>query len=108
VTGAPFDRVQLLATSERSATAGKRQAKDRVLELLVDAIARYGELPPANASIPPETPCVAEDLWRRCCERGCISEGSPEAAAKAFRRAAKALLDRGLIAKAGPWVWIVR
>jgi AAA domain len=95
-------------TSERSASAGKPQARARVLALLVDAIAQHGEIPPANTSIPPHTPCVEEDLWRRCCERGCISEGSPDAAGRAFRRAAKALLANGLIGKSAPWVWAVR
>jgi hypothetical protein len=86
----------------------KRTKKDRVLEILEDAIARHGEVPPANQNIPPDTPCVTEKLWRERCEMGCISEGSPDSMARGFRRNAKALLDVGRVRKWKPWVWIVR
>lgn len=66
------------------------------------------QIPPANERIPPGTRCVTEDIWRRSCEAGCISEGDAESTARVFRRAAKALLDKGLIGKWKSWVWIIR
>jgi hypothetical protein len=83
-------------------------AKDRVLELLVDAIARHGQIPPSSQNIPPDTPCIEEDLWRRTCEAGCISEGSADATRMAFSRAAKALVRSGQVRKWQQWVWAVR
>jgi hypothetical protein len=86
----------------------------RVFELLQDAIARHGTIPPENGYVPREVPCVNEGLWRKFCEMGCISNGDPdpgkkaEADRKAFKRAAQRLLDRGLIGKCNEWVWIVR
>ena len=78
------------------------------VSLLIDTVARHGTIPPACEYIPPETPCVTEGMWRARCEQGCISEGSPEAARKAFYRAAKDLIKRGLIGKHDLWVWPVR
>lgn len=95
--------------SERSrATTRKGTAKDRALDLLSDALARHGHVPAADGYIPPNTLCVAEDLWTKSCELGLIGEGDPDSTARAIRRAKKALLDRGLIGKRAPWVWIVR
>jgi hypothetical protein len=95
--------------SERGGcVSGKMPAKDRALTLLIDAVARHGTIPPPSEYIPPETSCVTEGLWRHACELGSISEGSSEAARKAFSRAAKKLLDRGLIGKHDLWVWPVR
>jgi hypothetical protein len=102
-------------SSEHGKQSGtKRSVPDRVFELLQDAIARHGTIPPDNGHVPLDTPCVKEALWRRFCEMGCISDGNPdpamkaEADRKAFTRAAKRLLDSGLIGKWNEWVWIVR
>jgi hypothetical protein len=86
----------------------KGSTRDRVLELLQDALARYGENPPASEHIPPETPCVTEKMWRRACIAGCISEASHDAARMAFNRAAKALVAEGRARKWQEWVWLVR
>jgi hypothetical protein len=95
--------------SERGpAVPRKVPAKDRVFALLGDAIVRHGQVPPSNEHIPPNTHCVTEDLWRRSCEAGCISEGSPNAADRAFRRASNALLDAGKVGKWMSWVWVIR
>jgi hypothetical protein len=94
-------------SSERGGNIRKRRTgKDRVFELLVDAIARHGEIPPANEGIPPDTPCVTEKLWRLACERGCISEGSSDATRMAFNRAAKVLVG-SRVGKCGSWIWII-
>jgi hypothetical protein len=95
-------------SSERGHVGAKRPAKDRAFDLLRDAIAREGEVPPANGHIPPAAACVTEDLWRRYCEAGCISEGSVDAARMAFKRAAKKLVHSGRAGKWENWVWIVR
>jgi hypothetical protein len=96
-------------SSERGGgVSGKLPARERVLELLADEIVRNGTIPSATARIPPNVPCITEDVWRARCAAGCISEGDEEATARAFRRSAKALLDTGRIGKHKPWVWIVR
>lgn len=95
-------------SSERGNIVIRPRAKDRVLEILEDTMARHGQVPPASNYIPPDTPCITEDLWRASCEMGCIAESSPEAADRAFRRAAKTLLEGGRIGKQKPWVWVVR
>jgi hypothetical protein len=86
----------------------KQAAKDRALELLQDAIVREGVIPPANGHIPPNTYCITEGQWRRYCELGCISEGSPEANRKAFKRAADKLVKSGQVGKWELWVWAVQ
>jgi hypothetical protein len=96
-------------SSERgNVTINARTAKDRALEVLGDTLARHGKVPAPDTHIPPDVPCVTEKLWRDSCEKGCISEGSSDAARMAFSRAAKKLLSRGVIGKWGDWVWIVR
>jgi hypothetical protein len=83
-------------------------AQRRSLELLIDAIARQGEIPPANNHIPAKTVCVTESLWRGFCYQGAISgSDKPDAKQKAFKRAAGELLAKGRIGKWGDHVWIV-
>ena len=95
--------------SERgNIVAGKPKAQDRALSLLIDAVARHGEIPPACAYIPSNTPAVTLGLWRRTCELGCISEGDERATRKAFERAAKRLLEQGRIGKHDLFVWPVQ
>ena len=93
-------------TSEQGGIVRKRQAKDRALELLKEAISREGTIPPACEYIPPSMPCVAVGLWRRYCQLGCITEGDERAARKAFERASSGLLKAGLIGKWDLWAWI--
>lgn len=102
-------------TSERGGDVRttRRTAAHRAFELLKDAIAREGIIPPANTHIPPDTYCVTEGLWRRYCEAGSISEGSPDAAKKADadRKAFKRATDKLIGSKVGKWelwVWIIR
>lgn len=79
----------------------------RALELLTDAIARAGAIPPASNHIPGGLPCVSEDLWRRYCYEGGISDGEQEARKKAFHRSATELVAAGRVGKWGAWVWLV-
>ena len=104
-------------SSERGGQSpGKRAAPDRVFELLQDAIAANGVIPPEAGAghVPRDMPCVPLGLWRRCCEMGCISDGDPDpvkkAAAdrKAFWRASNRLLDAGRVGKWNDLVWVVR
>jgi hypothetical protein len=88
--------------------AKKRQAKDRALTLLIDAVARHGTIPPACEYIPPDTSVVTVGLWRAACAAGCISEGDERANRKAFERSAKKLLELELIGKHELFVWPVR
>jgi hypothetical protein len=94
--------------SERGEATRKPVARDRALTLLIDTVARAGTIPPACAYIPPDTPVVTLGQWRRACEAGCISEGDEKAARKAFERAAKRLLEQGLIGKHDLFVWPAR
>jgi hypothetical protein len=95
--------------SERSGTAGRRTGKERLLELLTDAIAKEGHIPPANAHIPPDTPCVTDDLWRRYAEAGTITDDlKPDSFRRTFQRNAEKLVDAGWVGRHKPWVWIVR
>ena len=93
---------------DRDALSRKAPAKDRALVLLIDAIARHGAYPPADERIPPETLCIEEDLWRRTCAAGSISEGTPGAQDKAFRRAAAKLLGEGKVGKWNALVWVAK
>jgi hypothetical protein len=95
-------------TSERGGDIGpkrKTAAKDRALELLIEAIARHGEIPPGNTQIPPNTPCITEDLWRETCKMGCISRGSENAFRMAWERAEGKLVGTK-VGKWGSWVWV--
>jgi hypothetical protein len=99
---------------ERGGCAPRRYtAEDRALDLLQDAIAREGVVPPASAYIPASTLCVTEGLWRNYCYAGCISDGDPdptrkaEADRKAFQRAAGKLIG-GRVGKWDLWVWIIK
>jgi hypothetical protein len=78
----------------------------RALQLLADAIARAGEVPPTCNHIPSNVPCVSESLWREYCYNGAISSGDQDAKRRAFKRAAEALVAAGRIGKWEPWVWV--
>ncbi len=93
-----------------AATSTKRPASQtpRVLELLQNAIARHGTIPPPHVDIPEGAHCVTEQQWREACELGCISEGTEESTKRAIRRAFKALLKDKQVGICKPWVWIVR
>jgi hypothetical protein len=98
---------------EQETTTGKPKTKltaaqKRAFDLLVDAVARGGQIPPANDHIPAKKPCVMESVWRACCYAGQISDSNAQdAKQKAFKRAAEALLAAGLVGKWGEWVWVV-
>ena len=81
---------------------------DRAFELLRDAIAREGAVPPACEHVPSATLCVPEGLWRRYCKAGFILESDDDGAFRvAFHRASKKLLEAGQIGKWDLWVWVV-
>jgi hypothetical protein len=93
-----------------AASAPPRRAKlpaaqRRALQLLTDAVERAGEIPPASNHIPSGTTCVSEDLWRRYCYEGGISDGEQSAKRKAFLRAAGELVAAGRVGKWGSWIW---
>jgi hypothetical protein len=82
-------------------------AQKRALELLTDATARQGQIPPASNHIPTSTACITESLWRDYCYQGAISSSEkPNAKQKAFKRAAETLLAKGCIGKWGDLVWV--
>jgi hypothetical protein len=80
--------------------ARKKTDRDRAYDLLIEALARgQGQIPPANERLPPMSPCLFEPLWRRIFIDGSISERTPDAAERAFRRVAKDLLRTDRISR---------
>ena len=86
----------------------KRYARDYAFELLQDALARWGEIPPASEFIPAATPCVREEAWWRRFKDANISDATPKSQRTAFWRAGRSLVESGRVRKHDPWVWIVR
>src|SRR4051812_45092649 len=95
----------VIVSADSDAAKGQKRTKlsaaqARALQLLVNAIADHGEVPPANNQIPPNRPCVHEDLWRRYCFEGSISTSDkPNANRMAYERGAQALLAYNMIGK---------
>jgi hypothetical protein len=82
-------------------------AQARALELLTAVIEKSGEIPPANDDIPATAACIEQTLWRDYCYQHAISgSDKPNTRQRAFKRAAEALLAKGLIGKWGGLVWI--
>jgi hypothetical protein len=107
VTSCVVEAVEALpigTTAKRAIPPSQKRAYD----LLIDAIARHGVIPPANNYIPPGRSCVTEDTWRRVCDAGEISPtDTPDAKRKAFKRAARALVAAARVGKWEQWVWVV-
>ncbi|MBV9172604.1 MAG: AAA family ATPase [Chloroflexi bacterium] len=83
-------------------------APKRALVLLVDAVARHGQTPPADDHIPNKVRCVRESYWRDCCYQGQVSDSeNQDSKRKAFKRAAETLVGAGVVGKWGEWVWPV-
>jgi hypothetical protein len=79
----------------------------RALELLAALIEKAGEIPPANDDIPATAACIEQTLWRDYCYQHAISgSDKPNTRQRAFKRAAEALLAKGLIGASGGLVWI--
>lgn len=98
-------------TSERSGLPEKkaRNAKSLAFDLLAEAVAEHGEIPPAHRKIPPDTRCINEELWARIFKTNYVSNGKPDAFRMAFSRAANSLiLEQKVVGKHGEWVWPLR
>ena len=93
--------------AKASQTKPLSAAQGRALQLLVEAIDRGGETPPASTHIPANTRCVSEDLWRQYCYQGAVSTGDQHAKRMAFKRSAEALIAVGRVGKWEPWVWLI-
>jgi hypothetical protein len=82
-------------------------AQARALELLGAVIEKAGQIPPVNGDIPANAACIEETVWRDCCHQGTISgSDKPNTKQRAFKRAAEALLAKGLIGTWDGLVWI--
>lgn len=77
------------------------------LDALRKAIAESGTIPPASNHIPPSTPAVSPDLWRRYFYAMRAGE-TPEANKKAFQRATTDLQNKGFAATWGDFSWIIQ
>jgi len=76
------------------------------LDLLRKAVDEAGHLPPACNHIPAERRVVHEDLWRRYCYEGMISDSDKQdARQKAFKRASEQLQAARLVGVWDGLVW---
>jgi len=83
-------------------------SQQRALQLLGEAIAAAGEVPPPNNHIPAKAKCVTEHLWREYCYRvGISATDKPDSLQKSFKRAAEGLVAAGRVGKWEPWVWLI-
>jgi KaiC/GvpD/RAD55 family RecA-like ATPase len=79
----------------------------RALELLRTLIIDNGTAPPGSDHIPAGKLCVREDLWRKACYAGQITDSDkPDALRKAFGRAAGLLVDAGHVGKWNEFIWL--
>jgi AAA domain len=103
----PVAEDEAVSNKTASKAAKLSPANRRALDLLKDAIARGGEVPPADNHIPANTLCVTEGTWRDACYLGAVTDSEkPDAKKKAFQRAAAALVGSH-VGKWGQWVWPV-
>lgn len=78
------------------------------LDILRDAIARDGQIPPASNFIPGQVHAVRDTLWRPLFYARAIEQGdTPAARKKAFQRACQKLQTLGLIGFNDGWVWLI-
>jgi hypothetical protein len=94
---------------ETGRSKAKLSKKQRyALDLLADVVAHHGEIPPATNYIPAKKYCVPESSWRDYCYARQISDSNDQGSKqKAFKRAAQALVEAGLVGKWQNWVWVV-
>lgn len=64
VTSCVVAAVDPSPSSKFKSLARLSPAQKRALELLANALAKGGEIPPPNDHIPPNTPGVTESTWR--------------------------------------------
>ncbi len=79
------------------------------LQLLEEAIAKDGQIPPASNHIPPNISACSLRLWQEYCKSGQISDpNKPDAFRMAFKRASQKLQELGIIGFWSDWVWICK
>jgi hypothetical protein len=110
------DATITLADDEWSSVKGnseggpRRTGTDLALDVLIDEIARgHGSIPPSSIRdrVPAGTLCLNFDYWRKVYELRSVAE-SPDAAKRAFYRAANTLIKTSKkVAKYMDWVWPV-
>jgi hypothetical protein len=77
------------------------------LDILREAIAKDGEIPPASNYIAGHVRVLRDSLWRSLFYARAIEQGdTPEARKKAFQRASQRLQAIGLIGFHGGLVWL--
>lgn len=77
------------------------------LRILQGTIAENGQVPMANANIPPNTRTIPEKTWRANCYAGMTNDDTHQTARqKAFVRASNKLQKLHLIGKYGDHVWL--
>ena len=90
-----------------TATASVKGAAKVALDLLREAIADAGSIPPANSHIPPNTQTISVDTWRAYAYKGTIAESDkPDSRRQAFVRAFRRLKTLGIIGFWNDQVWI--
>jgi hypothetical protein len=78
------------------------------LDMLHEAIADAGSVPPLDSHIPPNTPTIPVEVWRTYAYKGTIAESDkPDTKQKAFVRASRRLQELRFIGVWNGQVWIV-
>lgn len=103
VTSTTFDPFLSMTTAKDARLRGQPK---RALELLTKVVDENGVVPPACNEIPAERRAVREERWREECRTARLATGESESGQRqAFARAQRILVDRGLVAVWGGWIW---
>jgi hypothetical protein len=95
------------AAQARPTTAKAKGQAAVALDLLRNAIAEAGEVPPTSNHIPANTRTISVETWRRYFYAGTVAETpSQDARQKAFVRAVVGLQRLQLIGKWDDHVWL--
>jgi len=108
ITSCVVEHLDAVTTGEKKKARRLSSAQKRAMDMLQDAIAAGGEIPPASNHIPANTRCVTEDCWRDYCYQGGISSGGQDAKRIAFTRAADGLIGNRIVGSWASWVWPIR
>ena len=100
----PIDNYQ----PPKKGSKGLSTQQINAFNVLKEAVADAGQIPPANNHIPPNTMAVTMDKWWHCCENGGVTgSGNPDSRRKAFKRAVEALQKADMVGVCDEWAWIV-
>jgi hypothetical protein len=104
VTSLVIDRTEDTAPLEHESNDSRPAAKEYALRILEKLLTAEGVLMPKLAK---NYPVISEEKWRQECADSSLSDSpKKESQDKAFSRARKTLLDKGLIVAKQGYVWL--